>query len=903
MITQVPFIGREEVFERICGLIESWGSQQMVCIEAPGGIGKTRLLEEISQKYISCHEPKKPLLAVDVIDFDDQSFLSPKQTGRKIAQMLGGDKFSPYFEVQKEYRQMVNAGISLDELEQVRKNVQSNFIECFNEISKNSRVLLSFDTTDHLEKGRGMWREFEVISHLKNLCVLLTGRNAHEIADYLKNYDITHVHTINLTPLNEEESIRYLDYKQKLKLTPIPSDMKSKLVVLSAGRPILLDLAIEWLFRKISLEWLHRVSLSELKKEDRRQEFEELLLQNVTQLRDPMDRLTLIMSHVYPLNVDMVDHFIESAEAHDLVEKAKSYVFIKQLPGGYISLHDEVRRMINVYVLPATQYDTLQELKNYSNLAVNYFAQKIEEFDAQLEKTKDFNIQETDIYMERADILRRRHSLMAQQVDHAFFSDIEAGVKTYSKVIWKLRREHRTRVALHIQESVDKYLAKLTKDSQRREYELLRARLLNDSGNALEAEIALKELLQEKQITIDEKAGIYNALAVSELMLGKLNSALEHQLECLDIVTKSEDTASIPQVANYTGYIYERLGDLKKAIEYYHRALNATLLVTNPGHNIMANILDNLSHAYCQDGLFSEAQNYIENALTIWTKMNEETQIARGEITQGVIYRDQGEYDKAIDYLRRAIDRLKEPDDHQKLIKAFFHLGWALWFKGVSEIEAGNKDYNKTLKSARQAFEHSLELAEKYHWRIELPGILHQTSNVYQLLGEKDKARETNNRAYELSKEVHDIRYAVDSLVGKAEFDYENGQYDRITEYSKILTEEYEQKNYEFPRFYGRMRRIQADIAFENEDYNTALKYYTKGLAQIRLHGGYGVYLIKRELAALQKRLELLPADTAIDWSIYMRQEWAKQQPTDKYLSMLSWCDQQVVNSKLRALI
>jgi tetratricopeptide (TPR) repeat protein len=206
--------------------------------------------------------------------------------------------------------------------------------------------------------------------------------------------------------------------------------------------------------------------------------------------------------------------------------------------------------------------------------------------------------------------------------------------------------------------------------------------------------------------------------------------------------------------------------------------------------------------------------------------------------------------------------------------------------------------WHETLLSAREAFEKSLKLARDYDAKTELPGILHQSSNVYWLLGENAEARKRNDEAYELSKEIPDYRYAVDSLVGKAEFDYDEGKFERISEYAQELRDEYESEGYNYPLFFGRMRRIQADVAFSEGDKETAREKYTKGLGQIIQHGGYGMYFIDRELERLERTLSTIPREAASDWLVYFKENWSKLS-VEGHEYLLDWCDRQMVRVKL----
>ncbi len=76
MQKQVPFINREDELALIDKLIKEWGTFRILCIEAPGGIGKTRLLQEVRKRYMTSDDTS--LLITDIIDFDDRRLHSPE---------------------------------------------------------------------------------------------------------------------------------------------------------------------------------------------------------------------------------------------------------------------------------------------------------------------------------------------------------------------------------------------------------------------------------------------------------------------------------------------------------------------------------------------------------------------------------------------------------------------------------------------------------------------------------------------------------------------------------------------------------------------------------------------------------------------------------------------------------
>ena len=50
MPEQVSFIGRETELARVKQLITKWGTCRVLCVFGDGGIGKTRLLQEVRRR-------------------------------------------------------------------------------------------------------------------------------------------------------------------------------------------------------------------------------------------------------------------------------------------------------------------------------------------------------------------------------------------------------------------------------------------------------------------------------------------------------------------------------------------------------------------------------------------------------------------------------------------------------------------------------------------------------------------------------------------------------------------------------------------------------------------------------------------------------------------------------------
>jgi tetratricopeptide (TPR) repeat protein len=793
---------------------------------------------------------------------------------------------------------MEQAGVSPERLREENKAIHEAFASCYNSLSSRSRIVLSFDTTDKLDEGEEVWTYLKRLAlEIENTVLLIAGRNAHRLSEALSSDLGTVVKLMKLSSLDPASSEAYLKEKQEIILRKLDPELAHRLLVLAQGRPIIIDLAVEWIGRDIPLDWLLDSKVEELEdlSDEQLNEFESKLVRHVAEGRSLVDPLILAMSHVYPMDEEMIARVLElsSQDAEDVFSKAQGHVFIKQLPDHRISLHDEMRRMVSSYVWPTIDPDGGRR-RRYSKTVSEYFEEQVRQLEEEIEALPSIYEAEYDVLIELDDLIRKKDTTTLLWLEHTLISDQDAGLALYKKLVQDARGQRRIRFARKLEETVRPFLEQFD-DNQEYHYAVIHCQLLNDFGQFEKAKGLLLGLLDQQKGILEREAHLYNVLAVSEVGLGEFDLALKHQKLCLQINLRLGQERYIPPVANYIGFIHRLRGELDEAAEYYERSLEALMGSDPLDRDMIATVLNHLGYVRGLEGRYNEGIELCQQAIDIWSREKIEKDIGVGESTLGTLYRDSRNYEEAKRYLWRAINRFEEPEDSFFLARAYFSLAWTHWFEGVEEND------DRLLIESRDDFERSLEFAEKYDHRILLPGILHQMSNVYFLLGDKEKARQVNEKAYRLSKEIHDIRYEIDSLVGKAEFDLAEEKFDRIPDYAEELWENYESKGYKYPLFYGRMRRILADVAFVEGRLGDALEGYTHGIAQIRQHGGWGIYFIGRELGNLEERLDALPRQKAIEWILHLRQAWAQYEPQDLYTYMISWCERQLVRAKLRS--
>lgn len=247
MAEQVPFINREEELALIDKLIGEWGTLRMLCIHAPGGIGKTRLLQEVRTRYKSSKQPR--LITTDIIDFDDRTLHVAENVGQRIAQMLDEETaessmqhvFDPHIQSLIDLRKMEMAGVSVERLSQQYIYSDTLFIECFYTIAEQKRIVLCVDTTDALKETDFWDYLIRMAGQLKNTLILLAGRNAKDIGKFLQSALGEGVVRIReLPPLLEKAGEAYLLQKLQLLHTELDPESKltKKLLLLSGGNPI-----------------------------------------------------------------------------------------------------------------------------------------------------------------------------------------------------------------------------------------------------------------------------------------------------------------------------------------------------------------------------------------------------------------------------------------------------------------------------------------------------------------------------------------------------------------------------------------------------------------------------------------------------------------------------------------
>ncbi|OQX24297.1 MAG: hypothetical protein BWK80_21605, partial [Desulfobacteraceae bacterium IS3] len=402
----------------------------------------------------------------------------------------------------------------------------------------------------------------------------MSGRNAERIGKSLKTQDKYKVEFIKLEPFTDNETEEYLTEKEARTHVKIEPELKDKLIRLSCGKPILIDLAVELRSRGLA---------SDLLRIEGQEEFQRQLVIEIKDIREPMHSLILAMAHVYPLKSNMIEILLElqQDEAKELYQDAKTYVFVKILPDNSIMLHDEMRRMIKQYVF---KDELAHRLIQYSKTIAQYFFDRIEQLEEQQGKTEEQDLE--------LGILKRRY------LHHVLFFDKDEGIKTFVKMFDQIKlpffhdqlfsrvdyyydtlsEEQKYQVTLRRNQLLDRanyYYNELT-EGQKCIVNIKKSSLSFNTGKYEEVKKILENILNKSDILSEHRIESLILCANAEVRLGKVKEAIEYFKEAVKISKNSFPLWSIKS-HNALGWAYRLTGDLESAFTHYRDAQNLCL--------------------------------------------------------------------------------------------------------------------------------------------------------------------------------------------------------------------------------------------------------------------------------------------------------------------------------------
>src|SRR5215216_335980 len=168
----IEFLGRTDELAQLGNALSDSGERAIFVISGPGGIGKTRLLQELN--VLGRALPR--LRVLEIIDFDLPTYEIPQIIGRTIARQFPTALFAPYLESIYLRQMAEEGGIDPVRLAAQTLDVNRKFVECFNRAAADTRIVLRFDTIEKMQGQVSFNRVLDLIFQLNNVVVAFAGR-------------------------------------------------------------------------------------------------------------------------------------------------------------------------------------------------------------------------------------------------------------------------------------------------------------------------------------------------------------------------------------------------------------------------------------------------------------------------------------------------------------------------------------------------------------------------------------------------------------------------------------------------------------------------------------------------------------------------------------------------------
>ncbi len=245
------------------------------------------------------------------------------------------------------------------------------------------------------------------------------------------------------------------------------------------------------------------------------------------------------------------------------------------------------------------------------------------------------------------------------------------------------------------------------------------------------------EIAQEKK---NSNEAIEAAIAVANayINLGYFSQAHNHILNSIELAKSISDKYLLATAWRVYGFWFDMQGDIKSAIEHYHKAL---ALYEELDHNVgKAACYNNIGIMLYELGDYEGAINFYNKSKDLYSGSNNQRNLSKSYCNLGNVYEKIGDYDTALKYLHEALSIDEELDDKQGKAATLHNIGLVYYSK---------KEYAKALANIRKSLVLCQELNDNY--RIITRYIT--LSEIYNTIEKFNEGLYYAQKALELSRE------------------------------------------------------------------------------------------------------------------------------------------------------
>lgn len=842
----IRLYGYEEEKRQIETAVTANKNLCFLCIHGVGGIGKTTLLRAMHEHY----SQNEACRITELLDFDDLRLHIVQNILEEIARQLETPQapFANFFEAAQRLRDMQQRGVSRLWVEDQEIHTREAFVQDFKTLAAQKEIVLFFDTIEKVQ-DLGQWGDLlNILLQLKNTIIFLAGRKNDEISEQLQEQIKEHdrVHFIPLHGLAAPEARAYFTRTKPGEYLMAENTEQSTWVCqLCSGRPILLDLAVDWLSRGANLEIPERplAELDEGTFAQLKQDFERSLVQQITQLAKPENEAILDMAHAYHyFDAGRYTHLHNEFSLEDsaaLLDSLRSYSFVKPQPGGGIRLHDEMQRMVEEHVWPLLDRHKARR-RHLSEQMVQFYNQRLET--------------ETDEVI--------RQALATEQLYHHLYASVQHGHQTFSPIFREALSRHQLGFA-----------------------QLLLNTFLHFESDFDPALKSWADVHKGRLLRAEEK--VQEAVVLIQPAKEKLQTLLVHE--------------EMDTVCNALGYCHRLLGNWEQAIIAYEEALNYSLAEHDARQ--MAETMNNIANVSRLSGDFERANRYSLVGLKIREKLNDRKGIASSCYVRAMVTWETGNSTEAAQYLRRARQISEEVGHVEGLANAIKYQSY-LHFR-TGDIDTALP----LIRQAKEIFaDKGIGLGQADCLNLESRMLIDKYAAIGESDASFLEAEELAHQALNVARRIHDNYKIAECNLTLCRIYFRWGRFhdrtnvEKAKEYYRNAYRKYDdpeggqlarQRNYLGPA--SVYEWVMGDIAFfAQQDWETAFDYY---IAECEISCHFKDARFARALNGLSDRFHYLASfvnegrDLARRYCDYTIAKWKERNLATDFPEVIEECE------------
>jgi tetratricopeptide (TPR) repeat protein len=647
-------VGRSSEVEAIQeALADPTGRTHILYFIGPGGIGKTRLLEET--EYLTADWGRGAFLYTGIIDLYHSEFHSVGGIRAAIADGLDPENrhFRAYRERRQRFEAQRAAGVAPEVLKQERRELIRLFLADYNRMARQRRILLRFDTMELVQYESDLVQEvcriereavevwdwlLDVLVRLEHTVVLLAGRPPAPLRTGLearcRAEEGPVFRAFDLEGLTQEECLAYFDALASLepRVGDIPGDVRRRIWSYTGGHPIRLSLVIDLALSGREIADLFPPPGREGKPTVGREEIDEQLMVELVRLPSPMrDMLHYLALARKGLGVELLQHqepewSVEQCRAN--LERMRRFTFVKPRPGtDLLFLHDELYKLFDRFVLRERQHYR----RTYESIAAYYGEKLAQAQDLEGRRTLKTNRLYYELQVDPWEAFWRCYVPWDEEAVRAFDTDLDMRLRDEllrflretREVAWVSRRLPRDVVD---RDAAVRWVRRhLIRGEHQRAVEIGRRILGSDQDVFRSPDPLYRAALQ----TASAEVLVYTGADETEV-LGLLDQATQALEEWGPEGEQDPRTwwrmRVLGRAYNNRGYVHWQAGRNGAAIREYKRAVRyfreADML------DEMAETLTNMGFAYARWGHATEAEAFLLDAIELEERLGQE--FARG---------------------------------------------------------------------------------------------------------------------------------------------------------------------------------------------------------------------------------------------------------------------------------